>query len=132
VTVRKDGFPQARPVDGVWLDGVLALSIGHGGLQRAVQCPDGRFDATVHTESADYVVILEGTIERVAGRPQADKLAVADPMTDFDSNRAADLYKAKYDEDIADVVNFAMRPSVAYGWRGSNTRSATKWTFRIE
>jgi hypothetical protein len=128
-TIRKDGYPQARPVDGVWLDGVLGLSIGHGGIQRALQRPDGRFDATVHTESADDVVILEGVIERVAGRPQADRLAVADPVTDFDAKHAAALYKAKYDEDIPDVVNFVIRPRVAYGWRGSNTRSATKWTF---
>jgi hypothetical protein len=57
VKVRKDGMPQGRPVGGVWLGEVLGLSIGHGGVQRAVQRIDGCFDVTVHTDSAVDVVI---------------------------------------------------------------------------
>jgi hypothetical protein len=127
-TLRENGLPQARPVDGVWVNGVLGLSIGHGGVQRALQRQDGRFDGTVHTDSAPDVVIVEGTVERVVGRPRADRLPVSDPIA-FDVAHAVELYKAKYNEDIPDVVNFAVVPHVVYGWSHDDIKIATKWTF---
>ena len=127
-SIRENGFPQARPVDGVWMDDVLGLSIGHGGVQRAKQRPDGRFDVTVHTESAADVVIIEGTLERVVGQGRADRLPVTDGVA-FDASRAAELYKVKYDEDIPGVVNFAVVLQIVYGWRDDDVKTATKWTF---
>jgi hypothetical protein len=127
-TIRENGFPQSRPVDGVWMDDMLALSVGHVGVQRAAQRDDGRFDVTVHTESAANVVIIEGTLERVAGRPRADHRPVADGIA-FDGARAAELYKAKYNEDTPDVVNFAVVPRIVYGWKDEDIKTATKWTF---
>ena len=50
VTARRDGFPQARPVWGVWSELRLFLSVGHGGLQRAE--PRAAMPITVHTDDA--------------------------------------------------------------------------------
>ena len=127
-TTRENGFPQSRPLDGVWMNDALGLSIGHGGVQRAKQRSDGRFDVTVHTESAADVVIIEGTLERVVGKGRADRLPVKDGIA-FDASRAAELYKVKYDEDIPGVVNFAVVPHVAYGWRDEDVKTATRWRF---
>ena len=63
VTVRRDGFPQARPVWGVWSELGLFLSVGHGGLQRAESRPE--MPITVHTDDAVDVVIVEGIVDRV-------------------------------------------------------------------
>lgn len=129
VTVREDGFPQARPLWGVWLDGWLYVSVGHAGLQRAHQRADGRFDVTIHVDSAVDVVIIEGTIERIAGRGRADRIGVTDPFRDADAQRrAGELYEAKYDYS-ADFINFAVRPRLVYGWRAEDVKTATKWTF---
>ena len=104
---------------GPWDDdlGVLYLSVGHGGLQRASeQRPDGRRDVQVHVDSAVDVVILEGTIERVAGEPRDGQIAVDDPIPSA-SERIVERYNAKYEWDAtASLLNFAMRPRVAYGW----------------
>ena len=132
VSVRRDGFPQARPVWGSWDDtkGVLYLSVGHGGLQRAGgQRPDGRRDVQVHIDSAVDVVILEGTIERVAGKPRAGQHAVTKPIPSA-SKRIVERYNAKYDWDAtASLLNFAMRPRVVYGWADEDVKTATRWTF---
>lgn len=112
ISVRRDGFPQARPLWGVWLDGALYLSVGHAGLQRA-SSPES--DVTVHVDSAVDVVILEGTVERI---------------TDSDDTvrRAGEAYQAKYDYS-ADFVNFVVRPRIAYGWKAEDVKTATRWTF---
>jgi hypothetical protein len=112
VSVRRDGFPQARPLWGVWLDGALYLSVGHAGLQRAAS-PEGQ--VTVHVDSAVDVVILEGKIDRT-------------PKNDASVRRAGEAYAAKY-EYSADFVNFVMRPRIAYGWRAEDVKTATRWTF---
>ncbi len=111
-SVRRDGFPQARPLWGVWVDGALYLSVGHAGLQRAAS-REG--DVTVHVDSAVDVVILEGRVER----------ATKDDET---LRRAGEAYAAKYGYS-ADFVNFVMRPRVAYGWRAEDVKTATRWTF---
>ena len=111
-SVRRDGFPQARPLWGVWFDGALYLSVGHAGLQRTAS-PES--DVTVHVDSAVDVVILEGTIERTKRDDEAVRLA-------------GEAYQAKYDYS-ADFVNFVMRPRVAYGWKAEDVKTATKWTF---
>ncbi|MGH2758488.1 MAG: pyridoxamine 5'-phosphate oxidase family protein, partial [Actinomycetota bacterium] len=109
--IRRDGFPQARPLWGVWQDRLLFLSVGHAGLQRAAN-PEGA--VTVHVDSAVDVVILEGTIERTSG--------------DDAARRAGEAYAAKYDYS-SDYVNFVMRPRIAYGWRAEDVKTGTKWIF---
>lgn len=122
VSVRRDGHPQARPVWGSWDDGTLYLSIGHGGLQRATPPDDdGRRDIQVHVDSAVDVVILEGTIERVSKAKGGIEPA---------SGSVVERYNEKYDWDATpSLLNFAVRPRVAYGWANEDVKTATKWTF---
>jgi hypothetical protein len=110
-SVRRDGFPQARPLWGVWLDNRLYLSVGHAGMQRAMK----QDEVSVHVDSAVDVVIIEGTIEKVGGKTK-------------DVKEAGELYEKKY-EYSADFVNFVVRPKVVYGWKAENVGTATKWTF---
>ena len=128
VSVRRNGFPQARPLWGVWSDGLLYLSVGHAGLQRAEEPEEGRLDVSVHVDSAVDVVIVEGTIERVADEYGGGRFKIPGGVDDEALHRAGELYKAKYDYS-ADFVNFVVRPRVVYGWRAEDVRTATKWTF---
>lgn len=111
-SVRRDGFPQARPLWGVWHDDRLYLSVGHAGMQRARK---DTTDVTVHVDSAVDVVIVEGNLNHVGRTTAAVK-------------HAGELYEAKYDYE-ADFVNCVVTPQVVYGWRSEDVRTATKWTF---
>lgn len=125
-TTRRDGFPQARPVWGIWSEVGLLLSVGNGGLQRTAQQSD--MPVTVHTDDAIEVVIIEGVIDRVAG---ADVSSAVDSAIKRD---AMIRYNEKYSWDFdldGDGLNFLVRPLVAYGWRSTPRRveGGTKWTF---
>ena len=116
VTTRSDGFPQARPVWGLWFEDVLYLTIGHGGVQRAAKHDDGTFDVTVHVDSAVDVVIIEGTAER--------------SVASDGRRRAVAVYNEKYDYGLDESwLNFVVRPHVVYGWRDEDVKTSTKWTF---
>ena len=118
-TTSPGGAPHAAPVWGVVLAGTLYFSTdtrsakGHNLLQ------SGRI--VVHLESGDEVVILEGTVQRF------DRTV--------DVNGLAEAYNEKYGFDMstlpsAESVWFAVRPSVALGWRESDFgASATRWQF---
>lgn len=127
VSVRDDGFPQARPLWGVWHEGLLYLSVGHAGLQRSVEPADGRLDVTVHVDSAVDVVILEGTITR-ATELYARRFKVTDPPPADALRKAGELYEKKY-EYSGDFVNFVVRARIVYGWKSEDVKTATKWTF---
>ena len=128
-SVRRDGSPQARPLWGVYLDGLLFLSVGHAGLQRSTdERDDGRLEVTVHVDSAVDVVIVEGSIERVAGDYGSRRFRVVDPPNAETMRRAGELYEAKYDYS-ADFINFVVRPRIVYGWRAEDVKTATKWIF---
>lgn len=68
VSVRADGFPQARPVWGLWADDLLYLSVGGGGLTRAAL--HRTTPVTVHLDDAANVVIIEGHLERTMRDPE--------------------------------------------------------------
>ena len=125
-TARRDGFPQARPVWGVWSDVGLLLSVGHGGLQRTSRQP--AMPVTAHTDDAIEVVIVEGVIDRVAGRGARD---LVDASIKQD---AVGRYNAKYSWDFdvnGDGLNFLVRPFLVYGWRSTPSRveGGTRWRF---
>src|SRR5205807_8375670 len=95
VTVRLDGFPQARPVWGVWSGDGLFLSVGHGGLQRTGASPS--MPITVHVDSAMDVVIIEGVIDRVAGLVSPE--VTREPTLDIPLSarrEATESYNRKY------------------------------------
>jgi PPOX class probable F420-dependent enzyme len=90
-TVRADGRPHAMPVWGVWVGGALWFGTGLESVKGRNLARDPR--CTVHLESGDDVVILEGIAERA----------------EDDSAYAA--YSKKYDMP-ADAESFAALPQV--------------------
>jgi hypothetical protein len=134
VTVRRDGFPQARPVWGVWSHSGLLLSVGHGGLQRTEMA--AALPITVHVDSAVDVVIIEGMIDRVArnqyeaGSSRIEATYQVDPE---ETREATVRFNAKYSwnlEPDQNMLNFLVRPRVVYGWQAEDVKTATRWTFR--
>ncbi|MET0902203.1 MAG: hypothetical protein ABWZ52_03095 [Acidimicrobiales bacterium] len=135
VTVRRDGFPQARPVWGVWSELGLLLSVGHGGLQRAEPRPE--MPITVHTDDAVDVVILEGVVDRVASYPGDDGVPPSLEIEPSIRRDALERYNAKYSWNLeidGDGLNFLVRPRVAYGWHSTMTavEGGTRWAFQTD
>jgi len=62
-TTRPDGQPHSRPVWGVWLDITFYFSTG----SLATQNLAAQSAITVHLESGNEVVIIEGTAQQVTG-----------------------------------------------------------------
>jgi PPOX class probable F420-dependent enzyme len=114
-TTRDDGSPHAAPVWGLWLADGLWFSTSPQSRKGRNLVRDPR--ATVHLESGDEVVVLEGEVERV---------------TLDDSTAGA--YEAKYAirPDPADESGLwlRLRPQVAYAWQERDyPRTATRFAF---
>jgi len=119
-TTRADGAPHSVPVWGVWLDDVFYFSNGAQTARNLVRDPR----VSVHLESGEDVVIVEGVVEAAKGRPLI--------------KRINDLYQAKYLWEGTQDEWFALRPRVAFAWLcpsaglGSESvyaGSATRWRF---
>jgi len=110
-TTRPDGRPHARPVWGVWVDD--RFHCGGGERTRWVRNLAVDPAVTVHRESGDEVVILEGEAERVT---DADRLERVDAA-----------YEEKYGVEHGTPV-FAVIPDTVLAWRDYPT-DATRWTF---
>lgn len=114
-TVRPDGFPHARPIWGVLVDG--KFHCGGGADTRWVRNLLQNPTITVHTEDAASVVILEGTTQRFdAESTDADRLAQIDAA-----------YVDKYGIEHGTPV-FAVSPKRVLAWTDFPT-DATRWTF---
>ncbi|HYT24961.1 MAG TPA: pyridoxamine 5'-phosphate oxidase family protein [Actinomycetota bacterium] len=116
-TTRPDGRPHAVPVWGVWVDETFF----HGGGPDTRKARNLAVNpaVSVHLESGDEVVIVEGTVDRItADHPDQDLL-----------RRIDDAYEAKYGMRHGTPV-WALRPRVAFAWRleGFPT-TMTRWTF---
>jgi hypothetical protein len=123
-TTRLDGRPHARPVWAIWLDGACYFSTGSLAATHLPAHPD----ITVHLESGNEVVIIEGRAHLVDDR----ELII----------RIVDVYNAKYhwdmDPDELPGPFYAVKPTVAFGWISDDTGldrgaafegSATRWKF---
>ncbi len=116
-TVRSEGRPHAAPVWGIWLDETFYFSTDP-------QSRKGRNFAanphiTVHLESGDEAVILDGVVE-----PATDPVLLA---------RFADAYDAKYhfrpDVNAGSPV-YVLRPRTVLGFLEQDfVGSATRWRF---
>lgn len=117
-----DGRPHSRPVWGVWIDELFYFDTGSRIGSNLLARPD----VTVHLESGDHVVIIEGWAERVA-----------DPATQA---RFLESYNPKYNSQLAAPpgVLFAVHPRVAFGWLSDPTgldggaifgNTGTRWDF---
>jgi hypothetical protein len=111
-TVSQDGKPHAVPVWGVWLDGALYFGAG----PRSSRNLEANRRVTVHLESGDDVVILEGHVE-----PFADQDGSIFP-------RLANAMAAKYDYRPDEPSGYVLRPWTVYAW-SSFPADATRWRF---
>jgi PPOX class probable F420-dependent enzyme len=120
VTRRPDGRPHAAPVWGVFLDGRVVFSTSPDSVKARNIAADPR--VAVHLESADNVVILEGTAALVQGE---------------DLRRADTAYVAKYvlprsgDRcSMGDGPAWAVTPTVGHSWAEiAFAETMTRWRF---
>jgi hypothetical protein len=110
-TVRPDGRPHAVPVWGVLL--VDRMHFGGGRATRKARNLAENPSVVLHTESADDVVILEGTAAEVTDR---DRQGAID-----------DAYGAKYGIRHGTPV-WELHPTVAFAWTEYPT-TVTRWRF---
>ena len=118
-TIGPNGRPHDRPVDGVWVDGVLVF--GGSPDTRWVRNLQANPAVSVHLPSGDDVVILEGEIELVVdeGHPVSEPSRIAQ--------------HTKYPQYFPEVPEhrpfWMLRPSVAYAWTLEGfPNGATRWS----
>jgi general stress protein 26 len=124
-SVLPDGRPHSRPVWGVWLDERFYFDTG----SRIGTNLAARADVTVHLESGDDVVILEGTARRVE---------------DAETGRQfIEAYNPKYNAGLDGPPGalFVVEPLVAFGWLCDPSgldggaifaSTGTRWDFAAE
>jgi hypothetical protein len=120
-TVRRDGAPHVRPVDGTWADNALFV----GGSQAAGWIRnlshDGR--VSVHLPDARGVIILEGVARQVVPDARlAERLASA-------SRKYEALYGTTPASSYLGKPVWAIRPDRALGWERFPS-DATRWEFQ--
>jgi len=122
-TTRPDGRPHAMPAWAVWLDDALYFD-GSPETRRGRNLAQNPA-ISVHLESGDHVVVLEGEALE-AGKPSPDlaqRLVAA-----FERKYAASHnYHPTADQWDAGGL-WLLRPKVAFGWRDFPT-SLTRWRF---
>ncbi len=117
-TTRPDGRPHAAPVWGVWVEGTLYF--GTGRRSRKARNLRANPALTVHLESGDDVVIIEGVAEEVMDEASLDAVDAA--------------YRAKYGMGVGEAGDgaawYALRPRAAYTWLERDfPNTATRWRF---
>ena len=123
-TTRPDGRPHSRPVWGVWLDQAFYFSTGSLAAQNLAT----QSAITLHLESGNEVVIIEGVAEQVSDASLLEQVV--------------NLYNQKYHWDLnpnqLPGPFYAIRPQVAFGWHfeesavspeSSALANATRWRF---
>lgn len=117
-TVRPGGRPHVTPVWGVWLDGALYLD--GSPATRWARNLAANPEMSVHLESAEDVVILEGVVEdlpRIEG---------------YLAERIVEAWDTKYGRlhpDPAGSGMFRMLPRRGRGWSASSLQDGTRWEF---
>lgn len=122
-TTRPDGRPHCRPVWGVWLEDGFYFSTGSLAAVNLGTNPE----ITVHLESGDDVVILEGVADRARSSEALDRFAKAyNPKYGWDLSPSEDgVADSKGNSGPAYLV----RPRVAFGWL-KDLDKATRWSFQ--
>lgn len=118
-TVRPDGKPHSVPVLAIWLEG--RLYFGADRKARRSRNLEVNPHASVHLESADDVVILEGIIEDVTDQAELNKVAHA-LGAKFKSEEMIEL--------CLNPINVIHRltPQVVFAWIEKDySNTATRW-----
>ncbi|HEX6484988.1 MAG TPA: pyridoxamine 5'-phosphate oxidase family protein [Ktedonobacteraceae bacterium] len=124
VTTRPAGQPHSRPIWGIWLDHAFYFSTGSLAVQNLAAQPA----ITVHLESGNEVVIIEGVAQQVSN------IALLEQVVS--------LYNQKYhwnlDPNQLPGPFYVVRPQVAFGGhfeeseinpKTSALSNATRWRF---
>lgn len=114
-TIRPDGRPHARPTWGVWVDDTFHC--GGGERTRWVRNLSHNSAITVHRESGEEVIIIEGEAVRI-DEETADATLI---------ERLDDAYDAKYGIRHGTPF-FAVRADLVLAW-SEYPADATRWTF---
>lgn len=114
-TARPDGRPHVTPIWGVWVEGALYFD-GHPATRWARNVAVNPA-ISVHLESGDDVVILEGTMEDVVTDEDVGKRIVA----------AWDKKYRRLLPDPAGSGMFRMRVRSARAWSTSSLEDGTRW-----
>jgi general stress protein 26 len=114
-TTRPNGRPHVAPVWGVWHDGTVVFSTDP--RSRKARNLAANPAVTIHLESGDEVVILEGSIERIELTSRID-----------------DVYNEKYKMHLSTFPGpaaiYQLKPKKVMAWREKDFgSSATKWEF---
>ena len=119
-TVRPDGRPHARPVDGVWVEG--ALCFGGAPETRWSRNLEKNAAVSVNLGSETEAIILEGTAELIADAEH--------PLTKASAAASREKYPQYFSADSPFHPFWALRPRRAYAWtlEGFPNR-ATRWDF---
>lgn len=120
-TTRPDGRPHAMPVWGVWLDETFYFGTGRSSVKGRNLAHNPA--VSVHLESGDDVVILEGVVEEVS-----DRLLL---------RHIYDVYGQKYKLDMSANAEegaeptYALRPTTVFAWLEQDfPNTATRFTMR--
>jgi general stress protein 26 len=118
-SARPDGRPHSIPVWGFWIDG--AVYFGTGRASRKARNLAHNAAVSIHLDSGDDVVILEGT---------AVEVALSDKST-IKKVDAASRVKYKMPLMVApEVVLYSVRPRVVLAWTEKDfPNNATRWEF---
>jgi pyridoxine/pyridoxamine 5'-phosphate oxidase len=118
ITTRPDGRPHAVPVWGIWLED--AVYFGTDRRSRKAKNLATNPSLVIHLESGDDAVILEGVAEEVTERVLIKRI----------DQVYSRKYKMRVSSAPGQVVIYALRPRVAFGWRERDfNRSPTRWRF---
>lgn len=115
---RSDGRPHAMPVWGHWIEDVLYFGTGRSSRKGKNLARNPA--VSVHLESGDDAVIVEGKVSEVSDRATLEKVDAA--------------YRKKYKMPLntdPDTVLYAVRPRVVMAWTEKNfLNDATRWELR--
>lgn len=127
-TVRRDGRPHATPVWGVWHEG--ALFFDGSGETRRMKNIAANPEVSVHLESGDEVVILEGRAESAPVPP--DRAFAAQLAGLYTAKYAAHEYAPEPDQwdegglyvvRPRKVIGWMLKPGIVFG------TTYTRWRF---
>mgnify|MGYP001390964075 CR=1 FL=1 len=119
-TTRPDGRPHAMPVWGVWLAETFYFGTGPDSVKGRNLARNPAI--SVHLESGDDVVILEGVVEEVTDRARLHYIY--------------EVYGQKYNLDMSASAEegagptYALRPSLGFTWLEKDfPNTATRFVF---
>ncbi len=119
-TTRPDGRPHAAPIWGVWHNETFYFGTGRASVKGRNLAHNPA--VSLHLESGDDVVMLEGIVEEIGDRELLREIYA--------------LYGRKYDLDMSASAEegaeptFALRPTVGFAWQEHDfPNTATRFTF---